>query len=151
MMIWRIILVVVLILIIAYIAYLIIVYNKMVDLDKEVNAMWDEFKDLLTKRMDTLNKYVKDNKVKNKDIVNTIKNFDVNTNPTDLVNAYYKLNTILTEDMLDTVKMNTNKIAKFRLEYNDKALKLNNYVDFIPSTFTAHFHKFKKRIYFRDK
>jgi hypothetical protein len=150
-MIWKILLVVLLVLIIIYIAYLIITYNKMEDLDKEVNIMWNDFIDLLNKRMDTLNKYIKDNKIKNKDIVNAVKNFDVNTNPTDLVNAYYKLNSILTDDMLETVKMNTNKIAKFRLEYNDKALKLNNYIDFIPSTFTAHFHKFKKRIYFRDK
>jgi len=150
-MVFRIILVIVLIVLIGYLGYLIHVYNKLLSLDSLVDSMWKEFTNMLEKRKDMLLKYIKEHKIKNKDIVNAINSFDVNTNPSDLINAYYKLNNMLTDDMLDLVKMNTNKISKFRLEYNDKALKINNYIDFLPSTFTAHIHKFKKRVYFRDK
>lgn len=118
-----------------------------------LSKSWDRLKELMNLHFRLV---VKEIDSDNQDLINILNRQSKIVKDEDFINAYYDLEKIIlscnfSDELRNELLNNSNEIEKNRKDYNDDALKMNNYVNSFPTNFLALVKRYKKWIYFREK
>lgn len=132
------------ILIICFVVYVIIIYNKLNILDEELFNIWKELKISID------NLVIKVNDLKIVTLKNIVKDYKTDLDIMEIMEYYLKLEKRISKSRNNELKILINEINDMKLIYNNKVLKYNNMVNSLVYCFISKIFGFEEYTYFRN-
>ncbi len=147
-----------------FILFSIIVYMKLCELEKDIDAYWQELTIIIEKRYSIISselKHIMNKKIKNH--LEELLKVDEKKSDQDYFNTYVEIESTLKEYLIlledknekdeewdQLLRGNKERLDQLRYQYNQRVLRMNRMVEMFPFSIIAKIHAFPKYTYFRN-